>query len=158
VKYRIIEEDRASETVTVDDYNDPISGIGGGPFDGSSYPAHLLADSGQIINWRYVRRLEPVGKTVAPEVCDFRYPIPGRPVWGCDLPYAHNGAIHHDPARNRSWTIGDQGLVTLPTQGASGRPETITEQREQPRGQCNALPHRPHRDDCPEPRWDNSHG
>lgn len=53
MKYRIMEEDRNSETLTRDN---PLA-VGQNRGESQVF---LMSDSGQVINWRYVRRLVPM--------------------------------------------------------------------------------------------------
>jgi hypothetical protein len=50
MRYRIVEEDRNTETTRLD----PADLISSARITG------LVSDSGQLINWRYVRRLVPI--------------------------------------------------------------------------------------------------
>jgi hypothetical protein len=97
VRYRIVEEDRNSETLTVKSVDDTTGfyhAYVGKP------PKLLVTDSGQVINWRYVRRLVPIGVADEPRV--ERSPVAecGAPGVGvtagltCDKPSGHRDARH----------------------------------------------------------------
>lgn len=60
MKYRIVEEDRNTETITFTEDEDVLVMLR------RARPGAVLADSGQVINWRYIRRLVPVPDETLP--------------------------------------------------------------------------------------------
>jgi hypothetical protein len=102
VKYRIVEEDRNTETWTRDE---PLA-MGNWHPEKSTY-VWIVADSGQMINWRYVRRLVPIEEPrTAPSRKVIAQPFkPTSAVIAYQVPCPHcSELLRGIPWRNADWT------------------------------------------------------
>lgn len=103
MKYRIVEDDRNTETIKV---GDNLAAAFSAELGDRSV---IISDSGQLINWRYVRRLVPIGDSTTPRSEFLSQPRPvidfeqAQLTWNAPCPRCDKLLIGI-PFRDKSWS------------------------------------------------------